>query len=420
MLGCNELNPWIRDVYNVTLKNGTSTDELPGHLNLCFFDTIVVSAWSVFASIILLYIMYHLTKHHDVETYHKKWSKSIVRWRYVNLILPSILFVLSSIVLFEDTYLPRFDEKAAYMEGYDLKTTNRGLIIGSTAQCLNYMIVLVSVYLSSTDRQIWHVPRGIRWWILAWTVASFVRLQCTIEAIVGYESMINWPFGELNDVENQKFIQWLRLIRFVFLFIYSIAILGQRDTPSFGFDVSPSDEQLRLAMKEDSEQEETKVSTLREPLLEDAESDDEENVETKTTSTVRFDPSWLPQDAPRGADRILRRVHSFDTRSEMHERVNQKVQRSDEMGASIFESLTFSWMNDQVRAGKQAPLQTRQLHLLHGNDLPDINAEKMLEMYRKLGGGEKCDETFRKKASVAWTIFYVYKWPLLFAASLST
>ena len=213
MLGCNELNPWIRDVYNVTLKNGTSTDELPGHLNLCFFDTIVVSAWSVFASIILLYIMYHLTKHHDVETYHKKWSKSIVRWRYVNLILPSILFVLSSIVLFEDTYLPRFDEKAAYMEGYDLKTTNRGLIIGSTAQCLNYMIVLVSVYLSSTDRQIWHVPRGIRWWILAWTVASFVRLQCTIEAIVGYESMINWPFGELNDVENQKFIQWQRHLK---------------------------------------------------------------------------------------------------------------------------------------------------------------------------------------------------------------
>ena len=110
MLGCNELNPWIRDVYNVTLKNGTSTDELPGHLNLCFFDTIVVSAWSVFAGMVLLYIMYHLTKHHAVETNHKKWSKSIVRWRYVNLIFPSILFVLSSIVLFEDTYNLRFSE----------------------------------------------------------------------------------------------------------------------------------------------------------------------------------------------------------------------------------------------------------------------------------------------------------------------
>ena len=28
----------------------------------------------------------------------------------------------------------------------------------------------------------------------------------------------------------------------------------------------------------------------------------------------------------------------------------------------------------------------------------DINAEKMLEMYRKLGGGEKCDETFMQES----------------------
>ena len=220
------------------MKNGTSSDELPGHLNLCFYDTIVVSSWSVISALILLWNVSHHLKHHDMLKYHKKWSENIVRWRYVNIVLPAILFVLSSIILFEDAYLPRFNEKAAYLEGYDLKTTNRGLIIGSLAQCVSYLIVLVSVFVSSTNRQIWHVPRGLRWWILAWTVASFVRVQCTIEAIVGYESIINWPFGELEDVENRKLIQWLRLVRFVCLIIFSISILVQRDVPSFEFDIS--------------------------------------------------------------------------------------------------------------------------------------------------------------------------------------
>jgi len=422
LFGCSDLSPWIRNSYNVTLTNGTSTDELPGHLNLCFFDTAISVSGSVVVLLIFASIFYHALRHHENIHHHKDWSASVVRWRHLNLILPVILFVLSSVLLFEDASLPKLPGKTAYMEGYDLEHTNRGLLIGSSSQCISYLFVLLSICISSQHRQIWFVPRGARWWILMWTAASLIRVQCTIEAIAGYGSVTNWPFGELEDLETRKLIQWLRLVRFVCLLIFAIVILVQRDIPSFEFDVSPSETQLERVRQREQEEnkgksggEETKISSMTKPLLE---SEDEVESKTTATTTVRIDSSWI-RDAPRGAERILRRVHSLDTRSEMHERVDTKKQRSDETGASIFQLLTFSWMNDQVKAGKQAPLQTRQLHLLHGKDLPDKNSERLLEMYRKLGGGEICDENFRKKASVPWTIFYVYKWPLCFAASLS-
>ncbi len=421
ILGCDTLDPWIRNAYNVTMNNGTSADDLPGHLNLCFFDT-TVSLASVLLVLIILGSTSHtffFKAHYDHTKSMLKWSSNVAFYRRINLFLPFGLAVLSTIILFQDTSL-NIRKRALYDEGYS-SSTNRGILIGSATQCVSYVVVLVSVIIYSLDKKIWHVPRGLRWWILCWNLACLTRVQCTIEALAGYESATNWPFGEVDNLERHKVVQWLRVLRFAFLVIFSLAILVQRDVPSFEFDVSPSESQLKKIEEEEENDEnevETKMTSITKPLLDNDNMGAKEN-EDEEDDTVHVDPSWI-ENAPPGADRILRRQHSLDTRSEMHDRVNSKIQKSDEFGASIFQRLAFSWMNEQVRAGKIAALQTRQLHLLQGEDLPDANAQSILDTYRKTGGSETCDETFRNNASVAKTIFYVYKWPLFFAASLST
>eukprot|EP00939_MAST-03C_sp_MAST-3C-sp1_P002690 g2690.t1 len=315
--------------------------------------------------------------------------------------------------------------------------TRTGIVFGSSMSCAYWILFLVSVLLASKPRTVWIAPRNARWLTAGHAVASFLRVQSSIEAIAKYDSARDWPFGEENDAEvNSYAAQIVRLVRFCVLLVFTAFLFSQRDSPTSDFSEAPTDEQIAAFERQkynDADTGEGALESLSRPLLSDAENDGDNSETTKDAENDNYyddddDRAGIPKNAewtktlPSEAISILRRRKSeCGESSELYDRIDRKKQRSNEVGASIFEMMTFSWMNSQVDAGSKAPLRPQQLHLLQGTDLPDENARAILDAYISSGGGQHSnDEDFRQRASVIWTIVRVYRWPLLGALALSS
>eukprot|EP00940_MAST-03C_sp_MAST-3C-sp2_P003228 g3228.t1 len=327
------------------------------------------------------------------------WSKAAQRVRRIaNLGLPAILLILSALIGALDEVHVRTegtDGDRMHTLGYSVGS-KAGVVLGASFDSLYWILYLVAVLIASRSSSVWIVPRSARWLTVVWSVASFLRVQSSIEAIVKYRSASDWPFGEATDAEENSFsAQVIRVTRFALLILLTAMVVTQRDTPPSDFDESPTDAQIAEFERSKEEEEgvplssvvENRVVDLSKPLLprrDDDRATKEEIDENASASSLCDENAPWMRNLPTEAGQMIRRgiASAFDgtgvLSTELHERVDSLRQRSNEIGASIFETLTFSWMNAQVEAGTKAPLRTHQLHLLHGDDLPDENARAIL------------------------------------------